>query len=241
MEPQNFTTLLLYILMCLHHTLTSYREMTCNMYGLGGLLRSRLYEDYHANDYDAVGGRSNKQLSSKKQTVSKAVLQQINRRDKYLTKALQVNCVYEITESKDIFNKEIEIRGISLSNYALTVLSMHIGNLSANLQKIKQLFQMTFQRSGRVATSETTFLKSKLAEECKALALVLEQGAKLYEESFRLRLNRYYENMQILQTQSSKENFKKKKKNAALNIQNVLEKGRFMMKWRQWREHLDLY
>ena len=151
--------------MCLHHTLTSYREMTCNMYGLGGLLRSRLYEDYHANDYDAVGGRSNKQLSSKKQTVSKAVLQQINRRDKYLTKALQVNCVYEITESKDIFNKEIEIRGISLSNYALTVLSMHIGNLSANLQKIKQLFQMTFQRSGRVATSETTFLKSKLAED----------------------------------------------------------------------------
>jgi hypothetical protein len=195
------------------------------MYGLGGLLRSRLYEDYHTHDY--VDLDRTKDISRKKQKVTKAVLQQINRRDIYLAEALQVTCVYEITQSRDIFNAPVEVQGLTLSNYALTVLNMHIGNLSAKLQKLKQLLHKVLHDGG-VARSKKTSLKMLLAEECKALAVVLEQGAKVYGASFKLKLNRYYENMQVLQLQarSSSEGSKsKKQKNPASLIQKGLEKG----------------
>lgn len=200
------------------------------MYGLGGLLRSRLYEDYHADDFSE--GISSKQLSAKKNKVTKTVLQEINRRDKYLAKALQVNCVYEVTQSRNIFNEVVEVQGISLSNYALTVLNMHVGNLSSRLQRVKQAFQKSLQSNNKGAKNRTTLLRIKFAEECKSLANILEQGTKLYEKSFKLHLNRYYENMQILQSPSQSGHdapitTKKQKKNGlGIKIQNDLERGK---------------
>jgi hypothetical protein len=192
------------------------------MYGLGALLRSRLYEDYHKTIEDD----SSKKRVAKKKKMSKAVVQQIKRRDQYTENALQEYCVYEITNSRDILNEPAEVQSMSLSNYALTVLNMHIGNLSAKLQQTR----ITFQKSLQMGTV-TTNLRIQMAEECNALARVLEQGAKLYRASFKLNLKRYYENMQLMQTQDVSLDKKtlKKANNVAKKIQKSLEKGMVAM------------
>jgi hypothetical protein len=184
------------------------------MYGLGGLLRSRLHEDMYANEFDTV---------AKKKKFSKTVLKQILLRDQYLNKALQPYCVYEISDTREIFYSPVNVKGVTLSNYALTVLNMHISNLSGKIQKMKQLLKKSAPRSGKVASFETSRLKEKLADECRKLAQVLVQGAKLYAESFKVQMKRYYENVQIIEKRSPSENKKHKKNDIA--VQKVLENG----------------
>ena len=193
------------------------------MYGLGALIRSRLFEEYYGEENSYLGGLT--KGTSKKHKFTKTVLKQINKRDFYIAKALRTHCVYEVSQAKELYYDSIRIQDLNLSNYALTVLNIHIGNLSARLQKIKKKLQSVSSKAGDHDPSEILLLKSELAHESMSLAMILEQGAKLYEQSFKLQLKRYYENMQILESRDMTEPQVNKMKESGNSIQEKLQKG----------------
>lgn len=185
------------------------------MHGLAGLLSSRLVEDQQARDLDAPGTKASKSSNSN------SIDLHIAHRDKHLSKVLLPYCVYEATPDREIVHEHVSVKGLTLSNYALTALDMHIGNLSNKLQKIKEKL---IKAIGSAADSKTTsLLRTRLAETCAELAEVLERGAAMHRESFRLRLKRFYENALVMQTRTSAVSKNQKKIDSA--TQKQLEKG----------------
>lgn len=177
------------------------------MYGLAGLLRSRLHDEY----------------SVKKQKASKSILKQLHLRDEYMSKALQPYCVYEITEAREVLYNPDEVKGVTMSNYALSVLNMHISSLSGKIQQLRSLLQKATSSNSGDSSKAVNQLKLQLAKESSDLATVLEQGGKLYRESYKIQLWRYYANAQLMEKMTPKK--KKKDKKHIAKVQKELEKG----------------
>lgn len=216
------------------------REMACNMYGLGAIIRSRLSEYHHADALDDALGRPFSQSKPEhtrpkkkpKKAASAGVLRQLDRRDKFIAEALRPKCVYEQSSSREMLVETSGVRDITLSSYALTVLNLQVGILSAKVQRIQRALLKSGGEGEREGEGEwegaqPSSLQTLLAKHCTALAELLQRGGALHRKTLALKLGRYYENMISLQAPLPGDSSAQRKVSEAhsAEVQRRLEKG----------------
>lgn len=152
------------------------RELQCNTYSLGGLIRNSVHEKF-VEIPQQVDTSNKKKKSTKKSAASfdskkeltKGLLKEVGKRKKYMRMGMQPICVFDVTDSED--RKANIPHEVQIPQYPILMISTMTNVLSKEFRAL----------SGAAAGSR------EVADKKRELAMFTFDSARAYAEMYKVK------------------------------------------------------